>query len=49
MADNSYVELRNINKSFGDFKASEDVSFSIEKGKLIGLLGPSGARYILKI
>lgn len=38
-----YVELKNINKSFGDFKASDNVSFSIEKGKLIGLLGPSGS------
>lgn len=43
MAANTYVELRNINKSFGSFKASDDVSFSIEKGKLIGLLGPSGS------
>ena len=39
----TYVELRNINKSFGDFKASDQVSFSVEKGKLIGLLGPSGS------
>lgn len=38
-----YVELKNINKSFGNFKASNDVSFGIEKGKLIGLLGPSGS------
>lgn len=38
-----YVELKNINKLFGDFKASDDVSFGIEKGKLIGLLGPSGS------
>lgn len=38
-----YIELKNINKSFGDFKASDDVSFGIEKGKLIGLLGPSGS------
>ncbi|MDE7399515.1 MAG: ABC transporter ATP-binding protein [Oscillospiraceae bacterium] len=38
-----YVELKNINKSFGDHKASDDVSFGIEKGKLIGLLGPSGS------
>ncbi|MBR1897560.1 MAG: ABC transporter ATP-binding protein [Oscillospiraceae bacterium] len=38
-----YIELQHIHKSFGDFKASDDVSFSIEKGKLIGLLGPSGS------
>lgn len=38
-----YVELKNINKNFGDFKASDNVNFSIEKGKLIGLLGPSGS------
>lgn len=38
-----YIELQNINKSFGSFKASDDVSFSIDKGKLIGLLGPSGS------
>ena len=38
-----YVELKNINKTFGDFKASDNVNFGIEKGKLIGLLGPSGS------
>lgn len=38
-----YVELRNINKTFGDFKASSNVSFGIEQGKLIALLGPSGS------
>ncbi len=38
-----YVELKNINKSFGSFKASDDVSFGVEKGKLVALLGPSGS------
>jgi sulfate transport system ATP-binding protein len=38
-----YAELRDINKSFGDFRASDHVSFTVEKGKLIGLLGPSGS------
>ena len=33
-----YVELKNINKTFGDYKASDNVNFGIEKGKLIGLL-----------
>lgn len=37
------IEFKNVNKSFGDFKASKDVSFSIEKGKMVALLGPSGS------
>lgn len=37
------VEVKNINKHFGNFKASDNVSFNVEKGKLIGLLGPSGS------
>lgn len=45
MAENTqaYVELKHINKTFGDYKASDDVNFTVEKGKLIGLLGPSGS------
>lgn len=38
-----YVELKDINKNFGDFQASKDVSFGIEKGSLVALLGPSGS------
>ena len=38
-----YVELKNINKAFGTFKASDNVNFGVEKGKLVALLGPSGS------
>lgn len=39
----SYVELRNINKHFGDFKASDNINLKIPQGKLVALLGPSGS------
>ena len=41
--DESYVELKNINKHFKDFHASKDINISIPKGKLVALLGPSGS------
>ena len=41
--DQSYVELRHINKMYNVYKASDDISFSIQKGQLIALLGPSGS------
>ncbi|MFC5701933.1 sulfate/molybdate ABC transporter ATP-binding protein [Cohnella faecalis] len=37
-----HVEVRGLNKKFGEFQAVRDVEFSIVKGQLIGLLGPSG-------
>ena len=38
-----YVELKNINKSYGKYEASKDVCLGIEKGQLVALLGPSGS------
>ena len=38
-----YVEMKNINKSFGSFQAAKDINFGVEKGSLTALLGPSGS------
>ena len=36
------IEVRDIHKSFGAFKALDGVSLNLPKGELIALLGPSG-------
>ncbi len=38
----SFLRFENIRKSFGDFRAVDDVTLSIEKGQVFSLLGPSG-------
>jgi ABC-2 type transport system ATP-binding protein len=37
------IEVDHVSKSFGDTKAVQDVSFTVERGKIFGLLGPNGA------
>lgn len=37
-----HIEVKNLNKNFGAFHAIKDVNFSITKGHLVGLIGPSG-------
>lgn len=41
--ESMYVELKNINKMYNDYKASNDINLGIKKGKLVALLGPSGS------
>ncbi len=36
------IEVQNITKSFGSFRALDDVSLSLPRGELVALLGPSG-------
>ena len=37
------IEVSHLSKRFGEFKAVDDVSFSIPTGQIVGLLGPNGA------
>ena len=37
------IELQNVSKAFGKFKAVDDLSFRVPRGVIFGLLGPNGA------
>jgi len=37
------IEVKNLNKSFGDLQAVHDVNFQVNAGEILGLLGPNGA------
>jgi branched-chain amino acid transport system ATP-binding protein len=37
------LEVQNVTKSFGGLNAIDNVSFSVERGELIGLIGANGA------
>lgn len=37
------IEAKGLTKQFGSFTATDDVTFTVEKGEIFGLLGPNGA------
>jgi ABC-2 type transport system ATP-binding protein len=37
------IEVRNLTKKFGDFVAVNGISFTVNRGEVVGLLGPNGA------
>ncbi len=37
------IEVNNISKSYGVQKALDNVSFTVQKGEIVGFLGPNGA------
>jgi len=39
----SFLEIRTVSKHFGGLAALTDVSYSVNKGEILGLIGPNGA------
>ena len=37
------IEIRNLSKHFGSFRAVDDISFQVQPGEVLGFLGPNGA------
>jgi len=37
------LEAKQVTKDFGGLRANDDITFSLEKGELLGLIGPNGA------
>ncbi|MDR2873699.1 MAG: ABC transporter ATP-binding protein [Methanobrevibacter sp.] len=37
------IDINNLNKCYGSFKALEDISFQVKKGQIFGYVGPNGA------
>ncbi|HXQ21206.1 MAG TPA: ABC transporter ATP-binding protein [Candidatus Acidoferrales bacterium] len=37
------IEIEHLHKSFGSTRAVQDVSFTVKRGEIIGLLGPNGS------
>jgi ABC-2 type transport system ATP-binding protein len=37
------ISVQNLSRSYGSFKAVDDVSFEVGQGQVVGLLGPNGA------
>ena len=38
------IVIEHMDKVFGNYKAIDDLSFSLEGGKIYGMIGPNGAR-----
>ena len=41
--DNVLIDVKNLEKSFGDFKALNGITTSIKKGEVVVIIGPSGS------
>jgi len=41
--ENNILEIRNLRKVFGTAPVIRDISFSVEQGEVLGIIGPSGS------
>jgi ABC-2 type transport system ATP-binding protein len=37
------IKVENLTKDYGEFRAVDNISFTVNKGEILGLLGPNGA------
>ncbi len=43
MDNHPAIEVRNLTRDFGKFRAVDNISFSVARGEIFGFLGPNGA------
>lgn len=43
MKNNNVIQVENLSKIFGDFKAVNNISFEVKQGEIFGFLGANGA------
>ena len=39
----SMLDVKNLSKSFGDLEVLKDITFNVEKGEVVAVIGPSGS------
>ncbi len=43
MTSETLIEAKNLSKKFGNFTATDNISFKVKRGEIFGFLGPNGA------
>jgi len=43
MQDNNIIEIKNLNKWYGDFHVLKNINLTVKKGEIIVICGPSGS------
>ena len=39
----SLLEIKNVKKNFGGVEVLKDISLKVDKGEVLGIIGPSGS------